>query len=142
MMAWREKAAWLALAAMALGYVPFFFLLGRAGEDGGPSIGRFLLLFAIASAVRVAVEGGGRILLAVRLGAEARAPADERDRAIAARSASFAYIVLLVGMILVGVVMPFGNPRLEIAAAALLAIVAAETVRYLAIVLSYRLGWQ
>ena len=138
-MPWRERSAWLALAGMALGYVPFFALLGREGEAG---VGRFLLLFAIASAVRIAIELGGRIAFAVRLGAEARAPADERDRAIASRSAHFAYVVLLTGMILVGVVMPFSSHGIAIVTAALFAIVAAESIRYLAIVLSYRLGWQ
>jgi hypothetical protein len=141
-MAWREKIAWLALAAMALAYGPFFAALGREAVSGGPTIGRFLLLFGIASAVRVAIEVGGRIVLAVRLGAEARAPADERDRAIASRSAHFAYVVLLAGMIVVGGVMPFSNQGIAIAGAALLAIVIAELIRCLAIVLSYRLGWQ
>jgi hypothetical protein len=50
--------------------------------------------------------------------------------------------VLLAGMIAVGIIMPFSRQGIEIVTAALLALVAAETVRYLAIVLSYRLGWQ
>ena len=141
-MSYRERIAWLALFAMALAYGPFFVLLGREAAFGGPSIGRFLLLFGAASAVRVAIEAGGRIALAVRMGAEARAPADERDRAIAARSSSFAYIVLLVGMIVVGMVMPFSSQGLAIVTAALFALIAAELIRCLAIVLSYRLGWQ
>jgi hypothetical protein len=91
-MARREKIAWLALVAMVLAYGPFFALLGREAAAGGPAIGRFLLLFGAASAVRVALEIGGRIMLALRLGAEAREPADERDRAIAYRSASFGYL--------------------------------------------------
>jgi hypothetical protein len=141
-MAYREKTAWLALAAMALAYGPLFALLGRETAAGWPALMRFLLLFGAASAVRVVIEIGGRILLAVRLGAEARAPADERDRAIAARSASSAYLVLLAGMIIVGMVLPFSAQGIAIVTAALLAIVAAELIRCLAIVLGYRLGWQ
>jgi hypothetical protein len=38
--------------------------------------------------------------------------------------------------------MPFSSHGIEIVTAALFAIVAAELIRYLAIVLSYRLGWQ
>jgi hypothetical protein len=38
---------------------------------------------------------------------EARTPPDERDSAIMRRSISSAYYVLIVGMILVGCVMPF-----------------------------------
>lgn len=141
-MAFREKTAWLALIAMALAYIPFFALLQRDTGTGAAAIIHFLILFGIASAVRIAVEVGGRIVLMVRLGAEAREPADERDRAIAARSAHFGYVVLLAGMILVGVVMPFSSQGLAIVGPALLAIVVAETVRNLAVVLSYRLGWQ
>jgi NhaP-type Na+/H+ or K+/H+ antiporter len=142
MMAFREKTAWLAIAGMLLGYVPFFLALGRETENGGPTVGRFLLLLAIASLVRIVIEVGGRTLVAVRMGAEARGPADERDRAISARSSSIAYIVLLVGMIVVGMFMPFSNHGIAIVTAALIAIVAAELIRYLAIALSYRLGWQ
>jgi hypothetical protein len=127
---------------MALAYGPLFALLGRESAAGGPSMVRFLILFGAASAVRVALEIGGRIVFHVRLGAEAREPADERDRAIAARSSSFAYLVLLAGMIIVGMVMPFSAQGIAIVTAALLAIVAAELIRCLAIVLSYRLGWQ
>jgi hypothetical protein len=141
-MAYREKMAWLALAAMALAYGPLFVLLGRENAAGWPALIRFLILFGAASAVRVAIEIGGRIFFHIRLGAEARLPADERDRAIAARSSSFAYIVLLVGMIVVGMVMPFSAQGVAIVTAALLAIVAAELIRCLAIVLGYRLGWQ
>ncbi|MBV9881384.1 MAG: hypothetical protein JO276_00070 [Sphingomonadaceae bacterium] len=141
-MAWREKLAWLAIAGMLIGYVPFFYLFGREAAAGGPSMGRFLLLLGIASAVRVAIEIGGRLVLMLRLGAQAREPADERDRAIAARSSSFAYLALLAGMIVVGMFMPFSQQGIAIVNAALFAIVAAELIRCLAIVLSYRLGWQ
>ena len=140
-MAYREKIAWLALIAMALAYGPFFAMLQQPGETG-PGIGRFLLLFGIASGVRVAIELGGRIVLAVRLGAEAREPADERDRAIASRSAHAGYLMLLAGTIVVGVAMPFTRQGIAIVGPALLAIVIAETIRNLAIVLGYRLGWQ
>ena len=140
-MGYREKIAWLAIAGMVIGYGPFFAELQREAATGGPAMGRFLILFAIASAVRVAIEIGGRIVVMVRLGREEREP-DERDHAIAARSSSFAYVVLLTGMIVVGVFMPFSSHGIAIVTAALFAIVAAELIRYLAIVLSYRLGWQ
>lgn len=135
-MAYRETAAWLTLAAMAIGYGPFFLLVGQGGP---PDVLRFVFLFALASLVRLAIEGGGRLILAVRHG---RQPADERDRAIASRSVGFAYMVLLVGMILVGGIMPFTDQGVTIAYAGLFFIVLAETIRCLAVALSYRLGWQ
>ena len=141
-MAWREKIAWLAIAGMALGYGPVFYALGREAAAGGPTMGRFLLLLGIASVVRLVIEMGGRLVLMLRLDPAERGPADERDRAIAARGSSFAYIVLLIGMIVVGMFMPFSRQGVVIVNAALFAVVAAESIRNLAILLSYRLGWQ
>ena len=54
------------------------------------------------------------------------------------RSVTFAYYVLIVGMILVGCVMPFHSSGWEIVNAALFMIVAAEIVHYAIIVISYR----
>lgn len=100
-----------------------------------------LLLFggvAIAQAVIMIV---GSALLAVQASKEARAKADERDRAIDRRGTRIAYFVLLTGMIVVGVVMPFSKQGWHISNAALLALVAAEIVRYGVVVASYRRGW-
>ena len=80
-------------------------------------------------------------MLAIRARREAQAKPDERDRAIARRGASVAYFVLMAGMILVGVVMPFGDPRWKIINAALLSLVIAEATRHVLVILSYRRGW-
>ncbi len=136
-MAWREKQAWLALSVMVVAYGVYFALV--AGERR--SMLAMLLLFggvAIAQAVVMIV---GSIVLAVRAGKEAQARADERDRAIDRRSARIAYFVLLIGMIMVGVVMPFSEQGWRISNAALLALVVAEVVRYGVVVVSYRRGW-
>ena len=135
-MAWREKQAWLALSVMVVAYGVYFALV--AGERR--SMLAMLLLFggvAIAQAVVMIV---GSIVLAVRAGKEAQARADERDRAIDRRSARIAYFVLLIGMIMVGVVMPFSEQGWRISNAALLALVVAEVVRYGVVVVSYRRG--
>ncbi|MHA0329056.1 hypothetical protein [Sphingomonas melonis] len=136
-MAWREKQAWLALSVMVVAYAAYFALV-TASER---SMLDMLLLFggvAIAQAVIMIV---GSILLAVQAGKEARAKADERDRAIDRRGTRIAYFVLLTGMIVVGVVMPFSKQGWQISNAALLALVASEIVRYGVVVASYRRGW-
>lgn len=136
-MAWREKQAWLALSVMVVAYGAYFALV-TASER---SMLDMLLLFggvAIAQAVIMIV---GSILLAVQAGKEARAKADERDRAIDRRGTRIAYFVLLTGMIVVGVVMPFSKQGWQISNAALLALVASEIVRYGVVVASYRRGW-
>jgi len=63
---------------------------------------------------------------------------DERDRAIDGRATRTAYFVMLTGMIVVGVVMPFSDSGWKLTNTALLAIVLAETVRYALIVAGYR----
>lgn len=136
-MAWREKQAWLALSVMVVAYGAYFSMV-TASEQ---SMLDMLLLFggvAIAQAVVMIV---GSTLLAVQAGKEARAKADERDRAIDRRGTRIAYFVLLTGMIVVGVVMPFTKQGWQISNAALLALVAAEIVRYGVVVASYRRGW-
>ena len=65
---------------------------------------------------------------------------DERDRLIAGRAAEAAYHVLIAGMIIVGIVMPFNNGGWEIINAALLAIAAAEIVHHGLIFAAYRRG--
>lgn len=142
-MAYREKIAWLAVAGIAAAYIPFFIAVALIARTGQPSIQRFLILFAAASAVRVAIELGGRFVIAARSGGDARAPADERDRAISRRGAATAYYVLMAGMILVGIVMPLeaGAQGWRIATAALLMLVVAETVSYAVTISQYRRGW-
>lgn len=136
-MAWREKQAWLALSVMVVAYGVYFALVAEERR----SMLAMLLLFGGVAIAQVVVMIVGSIVLAARAGKEARARADERDRAIDRRSARIAYFVLLIGMIIVGVVMPFSEQGWRISNAALLALVVAEVVRYGVVVVSYRRGW-
>lgn len=140
-MAYREKIAWLELAGQVVGYGGFFAAVIMAEQMGGVSLLLFIGLFAAASVIRMLIEGVGRLVIAARSGADARVPADERDRAIARRGAAIAYYVLMVGTILVGLVMPFSASGMKIVSAALLSLVVAELVRCGIILSSYRRGW-
>ena len=140
-MAYREKIAWLELAGQVVAYGGFFAAVIMAEQMGGVSLLLFLGLFAAASVIRMLIEGVGRLVIAARSGADARVPADERDRAIARRGAAIAYYVLMAGTILVGLVMPFTVAGMKIVSAALLGLVLAELVRCGIILVSYRRGW-
>ena len=84
----------------------------------------------------------GAIAIAVTAVKEAEARSDERDRAIARRGATIGYYVLIAGMILVGVVMPFSEPPWKIVNTALLTIVLAETAHQAVVLLSIaELAW-
>ncbi len=136
-MAWREKVAWLSLLVMIAAYGIYFSLVASIDR----SMLGMLLLFGSVAAAQAIVMIVGSIVLAIGAGKEAQAKADERDRAIDRRSARIAYFVLLTGMIVVGVVMPFSKQGWQISNAALLALVTAEIVRYGVVVASYRRGW-
>lgn len=140
-MAFREKIAWLTLVTMLVAYAVYFTIVGPAvgfGEGRMIDIIWSFGLVAVAHAIAVIV---GAIFIAVTATKEAQAKADERDRAIARRGATIGYYVLILGMIVVGVVMPFSDPPWKIVNTALLAIVLAETVNNVVVLLSYRRGW-
>lgn len=140
-MAFKEKLAWVTLGSMLIAYGAYFAKLASAARAGPPPMMNMLIWFAgitIAQVIAIAIVTAVLAILAQR---EANAPADERDRAIARRAGNSAYYVLMVGVILVGVVMPFSEPAWKIINAALLSLVVAEAVRYILIILSYRRGW-
>ena len=140
-MAYREKLAWLILGVMLAAYGIYFTWLGLALRHGEPTLLGILLPFGIIAGAQGIVVLAASAILRARAHREGQAQADERDRAIARRGATAAYYVLLTGIILVGVVMPFTEPAWKIVNAALLAIVVAEAVSLVLVILSYRRGW-
>jgi hypothetical protein len=143
-MAFREKLAWVTLGTMLVAYTVYFSLLATRfdpSEPEGPRTLHMLMLFGGVTIVQAIIVATASAVLAIRARRDAEQKPDERDRAIARRGTSVAYFVLMVGMILVGVVMPFGDPRWKIINAALLALVIAEATRYILVILSYRRGW-
>lgn len=137
-MAYREKLAALYFTAMALPYAVYFAIV--ASRPPEPRLIDMLWLFGAVACVHALIAGFGSLALRIQAGKDG-ARADERDRAIARRGASIAYIVLLVGMIVVGVGMPFTESPGKIVNTALLAIVLAELTHNGLILLSYRRGW-
>ncbi len=138
-MAYREKTAWLTLVSMMVAYTIYFGLILLRPTP--PGLFDIIWTFGAIASIQAVVVIIGSIVLAVRHSGEARIPPDERDRAIARRGASRGYYILMVGIIIVGVVMPFSDPAPKIINTALLALVIAETVRLIIVVLSYRRGW-
>lgn len=138
-MAYREKLALLNLVVMAAVYTVYFTLV--AIRPPVPRLIDMLWLFGIAAPMHALLYGFIGYAIKLHAGKEGTAPPDERDRAIARRGRSVAYLVLLAGTILVGVVMPFTETPGKIVNTALLAIVIAELTCQSVIVASYRRGW-
>jgi hypothetical protein len=138
-MPYREKIAWLSLLAMVVTFGPYFTItaLHVLPSEPMPNL-RQLGWFAVTAVAQMVILGLGNWYLRSGAGAEARLPLDERDEAISRRSMSWAYYVLIGGMIVVGCVMPFKSSGWAIVNAALFMIIAAEMVHYGVVVFSYR----
>ncbi|MCP9874363.1 hypothetical protein KBY92_12490 [Synechococcus sp. Cruz CV-v-12] len=102
---------------------------------------RTMGFFAVAGVVQMLLLAAGWLWLRIASPTEAIAPPDERDRAIARRSVSAAYNVLIAGMIVVGCVMPFNSGGWTLVSTAVAAIVLAQTVHYGLSIWCYRRGW-
>jgi multisubunit Na+/H+ antiporter MnhG subunit len=138
-MAFRERIEWLTLLVMVFAYGYYFTRV--VGYAGGPTLMETLWLFAKVSIVHAIVVIIGSIIIAVKWRKEAQAKSDERDRAISRRGSAIAYYVLMVGMILVGVIMPFTDQGAKLVNTALFALVIAEFVRHAIVLISYKRGW-
>jgi hypothetical protein len=99
---------------------------------------RQLVLFGITAVLQAIIVGVGYLFIRRSSPDDARMPLDERDRAIMQRSISSAYYVLIGGMVVVGVMMPFNSSGWSIVNAAIFMIVAAEIVHHGVAVASYR----
>ena len=131
-----EKRAWLALWSMCPLYLVYFALQAAAPVWLATMPARIACLAVVAGVHAVAYVGG---LLAIKY-RERGEPLlqDQRDHAIDGRATRSAYFALMAGLIVVGVVMPFGGSGWKLVNAGLFFIVASETLRYLLIVLGYR----
>lgn len=136
----RERVAWLSLIAIALTFGPYTLFITTSPPTAPLPDLRTMAFFAATTLSQALLLGIGHLWIRARWPEDARLPADERDRAIAQRAVGAAYHVLIVGMILVGCVMPFVATGWKLVNAAALTIVLAEIVHYGLTVWSYRKG--
>ena len=140
-MAFREKIAWVALAALCIAYGAYFLVLGPNVRFGEQNLVDVVWSFGPVAVAHALITIGGSIAVAATAPRDAKRPADERDRAISQRSNAIGYYALLVGLIFVGVIMPFSEPPFKIINVALTVLVLVEILRYGTTLLSYRRGW-
>jgi uncharacterized membrane protein len=130
-----EKRAWLTLWTMCPVYLVYFAIQIGYPELTPTVLSRFGLLALVAGLHAVGYVAG-LLVMRVRDGQEDLV-ADERDRAIDARATRAAYFLLLTGMILCGMVMPFTDTGWKVVNTALLFIVLSETLRVVLTVRGY-----
>ena len=140
-MAFREKIAWVMLAALCIAYGAYFLVLGPSVAFGENNLVDVVWSFGPVAVAHALITIIGSIAIAVTVPRDAKRPADERDRAISQRSNAIGYYALLVGLIFVGVIMPFSEPPFKIINMALAVLVLVEILRYGTTLVSYRRGW-
>lgn len=131
-----EKRAWLTLWSMGPPYL-VYFIIQYGFPSRVPDLMSHLICFAIVAGAHGVIYLTAWLLMKHREAGESLVE-DERDRAIDGRATRTAYFVLITGMIVVGVVMPFGNAGWKLVNSALLFIVVAECLRHALIVIGYR----
>lgn len=131
-----EKRAWLTLWSQCPPYLVYFLILTLWPNWLTTFLERIALLAVVASVHAVAYVIG--LLVMKRQERGEPLLLDERDRAIDARATRSAYFVMLTGLIVVGVVMPFSDSGWKITNTALFFIVLAETARVALTVAGYR----
>ena len=140
-MAYREKLAWAGLISLVLCYGLYFIF--RPLDDAASVIDLLRRLggFAAATVGRGLLWGAAALYLMWKTPRADRAGPDERDRSISRRGSAYAYGVMIAGMIVVGIIMPFSDHGWAIVNAALFAIAVSEAVRLMVAIASYRRGW-
>lgn len=140
-MAFREKIAWVTLAGLCIAYGAYFAVLGPNVAFGENDLADIFWSFGPVAVAHALITIGGSIAIAITAPRDAKRPADERDRAIARRSDAMGYYALLIGLIFVGVIMPFSEPAFKIINVALAVLVLVEILRQGITLMSYRRGW-
>lgn len=138
----REQFSWVWLGALTLFYGGFFVVISVLEASGEVELFTRLGLLTAAAAGSGIVIGISALVARFRREPGELVALDERDRAIQRRARSIAYGVLLVGMILVGCVMPFEATPWEIVQGTIFVIVVAEIVSCGVVITSYRRGWR
>lgn len=139
-MAFREKLAWVSVLVTAGVFLTYGLSLASpalAHALGGTA--RTRLVGAVF--VEILLATIMTIVIAVTAPKEANAPRDEREQAIAARSAAFAYglIASLLWMVMAAGVF-LGADGMSLGLACLAVLVAGEIARFTCQIIAYRRG--
>jgi hypothetical protein len=139
-MSFREKTAWVTLAALVFTsllywlHVPSLFEPHRRGW--------VMLALGLSIATYVLIEGIAWLVLYLRNPKEARAPRDEREQLIGLKAMRIASWVYMCGsMLAVFIALHLaGAGPVAVAMAVIIAFVVAQLVRHVALIVYYRRG--
>ena len=141
-MPFREKKAWVTIAALLVVSIPYSIFMVRAYHVPRPNYYQLAHLAAIALVIFVVLEIA-LILVARKLSPEdAGTPKDEMEKLFASKASKVAYITLIVLVLIVSFLMihtiggNWGWGMLYLGA-----IIGAEILRAVALIVQYRRGY-
>lgn len=128
-MSFREKAHWVALVALLIGF-GWYYLHFPWGQIGGAvGLAASAAMLGVATLMIIVLMSVAATFMAIRAPGEARLSADERDRTIHWRGTHLAYYPLVLG-VWVNVIAVFYHPSPATALNLLVAtVVFAELIR-------------
>ena len=136
----RERTAWAWLICLLI--APSIYFAGLNHSDwvaGNDELSRLAAL-SMPLIVMAFVALGVRALNIVKARQNGQELLDERDQLIEMKSTSMSYHVLMAGMIVVGMMMPFSATRWELVDTSFFFIVMAEVVHSCITIYGYRKG--
>ena len=136
----KERTAWAWLICLLIAPSLYFVWLRHLHVLPDSTDLSRLANLAVPLVVMALVALGVRLANVRNAHKEGQVSLDERDQLIEARASAVAYQVLMAGLIVVGMVMPFSASRWELIDTAFFAIVLAELVHTALILRAYRNG--
>ena len=136
----NERTAWAWLICLLIAPLIYFSKLNHfEWVQGNPELSRLASL-SMPLIVMASVALGVRAYNLIQARQRGHDLVDERDQLIELKSSSVAYQVMMGGMIVVGMVMPFSATRWELIDTAFFVIVLAEVVHSCLTIRAYRKG--
>ncbi|WP_293901670.1 hypothetical protein [Phenylobacterium sp.] len=137
-MSFREKSAWITLVTVLLCFGVYFGSI-VSGQVSGRGFGALhLLLLCVTALVVLQLALNG--VAVVTTPRDGRAPRDEREAAIQARSHTVGYYVLMVFVLALALPVHFGHPPPDLLNFALLDVVIATLAVAVAQIVMFRRG--
>jgi hypothetical protein len=137
-MSFREKSAWITLLTVVVCFGAYFGALLTGLVHRGFSELHLLLVCVLALAV---LQVGLGFIAARTTPTDGRAPRDEREILIQARSHSIGYHVLLLLVLALGIPVHLGRDAVDVMNFALLDVVLAVAVVAIAQIVMFRRGY-
>jgi hypothetical protein len=136
----KERTAWAWLICLIFAPVIYFIVLRNMEWVAGNADLSRIAALSMPLVTLALVALGVRAWNVVKARHQGQDLLDERDLLIERQSTSVAYHVMLTGLIVVGIVMPFSATRWEIIDTSFFFIVLAEVIRSSLTIYAYRKG--